>query len=375
MDSEFFSLDTQSHPSVLMLQGQWTVQKAGELTNALKPLKNKLPDNVQINPSKLDKLDTEGAWILINWMDSLKKNIQINEADFQPKQALIYKRVLAVGKIVIPLPPAKPPLFIGIINHIGQGTISIIQQLYLLCCFMGQSSVAFIKTVFHPKTWRLPELARHIEETGFNAIPIIAMMGFLISVVLAYQGAFQLRKFGAEIFTVDLVAISVLREMGVLITAIMVAGRSGSAFAAEIGVMKVNEEIDALRTLGLSPITILVLPRMMALIITLPLLTFLSDIMGLLGGAILMHFSMDLTFSQYASRVHEAIVFSTFAVGMLKAPVFAAIIALVGCLRGMQVTTSAESVGQMTTKAVVESIVLVIIFDALFSILFTKLNI
>ena len=206
-------------------------------------------------------------------------------------------------------------------------------------------------------------------------MPIVCLLSFLIGVVLAFQGADQLRRFGAEIFTVNLLTLSVLREIGVLMTAIMLAGRSGSAFTAQIGTMQVNEEVDALRTLGLDPVEVLVIPRILALLISLPILTFLSDVMGILGGALMAVAVLDLTLSQFLRQLEEAITLTHFLVGMVKAPFFAYIIGIVGCYEGLRVSGSAESVGRMTTKSVVESIFLVIIADALFSILFSVLKI
>jgi phospholipid/cholesterol/gamma-HCH transport system permease protein len=369
MDSNFFSVSQQT----LTLKGDWTLKNANELTHELKEFQPS--KELTINPSELNKLDTVGAWLLLDWIDKAKQKITVEISKFDPNHILIFNRIKAIGPISIPAKPRKKAWHERFIESIGKGVTLFVKQSYQMLNFLGGVSISFVKTAVNPRTWRFAELARHIQETGFNAIPIVGMMGFLISIVIAYQGVFQLRKFGAEIFTIDLVAIAVLREMGVLITAIMVAGRSGSAFAAEIGVMKVNEELDALRTLGLSPITLLVLPRMMALIITLPLLTFLADMMGLIGAALLLMYLIGISFAGFADRVQEAIVFSTFATGLLKAPVFAGIIALVGCLSGMQVTNSAESVGKMTTKAVVKSIALVIVGDAIFSIYFTWLNI
>jgi len=194
-------------------------------------------------------------------------------------------------------------------------------------------------------------------------------------VVIAYQGAEQLRQFNAQFLTVNMVGISVLREMGILLTAIVVAGRSGSAFTAQIGTMQVSEEVDALRTMGLDPMEVLALPRIAALVITLPILTFFADIMGLLGGGFMCVLLIDMTFGQYVGRLNDVVTETHFWVGMVKAPVFAILIALVGCFEGLRVTGSAESVGKMTTRAVVEGIFLVIIFDALFSILFSILSI
>jgi phospholipid/cholesterol/gamma-HCH transport system permease protein len=227
------------------------------------------------------------------------------------------------------------------------------------------------------KPWRLrlTSTVRHLEETGLNALPIVGLISLLVGLVLAYQGVDQLRPFGAEIFMVNLVGIAALREMGILLTAIVVAGRSGSAFTAEIGTMKVNEEVDALSTLGLDPIEVLVLPRLIALTITLPLLTFFADVMALVGGALGGMLLIDLTIPQFLEQLSVAVTPTMFWVGMVKAPVFAFVIAMVGCFEGLRVAGSAESVGRLTTKSVVESIFLVIVLDALFSILFSIIGV
>jgi phospholipid/cholesterol/gamma-HCH transport system permease protein len=215
----------------------------------------------------------------------------------------------------------------------------------------------------------------HMQKTGLDALPIVGLLSFLIGVVMAYQGADQLQRFGAEIFTVNLVGIAVLRELGILLTAIIVAGRSGSAFTAQIGTMKVNEEVDALRTIGLDPMEVLVLPRILALVLVLPLLTFYADIMGLMGGALMAALTLDITVVQFIERLRVAVTVDTFFVGLVKAPVFAFIIAMVGCFEGLQVTSSAESVGTRTTRSVVEAIFLVIVLDALFSIFFSYIGV
>jgi phospholipid/cholesterol/gamma-HCH transport system permease protein len=222
---------------------------------------------------------------------------------------------------------------------------------------------------------RLPSIARHIYETGIQAIPIVSLIAFLISVIVAYLGAQQLRQFGAEIFTVDLVAISVLREMGVLLTSIIVAGRSGSAFAAEIGVMKLNEEVDALDAIGVEPTEVLVVPRVLGLMIAMPLLTIVADAVGLAGGGLLCYWLLDIPIPQYLARMQESIAPTTFWVGIIKAPVFAVLIALAGVYRGMQVRDSSRELGRLTTVAVVQAIFLVILADALFAIVFLELGI
>ena len=212
-------------------------------------------------------------------------------------------------------------------------------------------------------------------DTGIAAIPIVALIGFLIAVILAYMGAQQLRKFGADIFVVDLVTVGVLRELGVLLTAIIVAGRSGSAFAAEIGAMQLNEEVDALRAIGVNPIDVLVVPRVLGLVIALPLLTIIADVIGLAGGALLCRFLLDMPLTQFLNRANEAIASTTFWVGLVKAPVFALLIAIAGTWCGMRVRGSSRRLGCYTTLAVVEAIFLVILADALFAVLFMKMDI
>ncbi|MGH6718260.1 MAG: MlaE family ABC transporter permease, partial [Alphaproteobacteria bacterium] len=230
------------------------------------------------------------------------------------------------------------------------------------------------RTAVRPARLRFISLVNHMEHVGLNAMPIVGLLSFLIGVVLAYQGADQLRRFGAELFTVNLLGVSVLRELGVLIASIIIAGRSGSAFTAQIGTMKVNQEVDALLALGLDPIEILVLPRAFALILTLPLIVFYANLMGLAGGALMSLFVLDLSLGQFVRQLNEAVTTTTFWVGMVKAPVFAFIIALVGCYCGLKVKGNAESVGRMTTQSVVEAIFLVIVTDAAFSILFSYLG-
>ena len=241
--------------------------------------------------------------------------------------------------------------------------------------FIGAVIVTLGRTVANPRRFRMIPFVHHMEKSGFDALPLVCLLTFLIGAVVAQQGAVQLRQFGAEVFTVNLIAIIFLREVGLLLTAIIVAGRSGSAFTAEIGSMKMREEIDAMRTLGLDPMEMLVLPRVAALTVTLPLLTFIADIMGLIGGGFVVFFMLDMSPGVYISRVQDAVDFWTFGVGLVKAPFMASVIALVGCRAGLAVTGSAESVGAMTTSSVVRSIFLVIILDALFAMFFTAVGI
>lgn len=240
--------------------------------------------------------------------------------------------------------------------------------------FGGRALLTATGAWTHRRRLRLPSVVRHAYETGVQAIPVVAVIAFLISVISAYIGAQQLRPFGAEIFTVDLVAIGVLRELGVLLTAIMVAGRTGSAYAAELGVMKLNDEVDALESLGLDPFEVLVLPRVLGLVIAMPLLTIVADAMGLAGGAMLTHLLLDLPREQFLLRLDSAVGDTTFWAGLIKAPVFGALIALTGTMRGLQVRESSRELGRLTTVAVVQSIFLVIFADALFAIFFLEID-
>src|ERR1700680_368741 len=240
--------------------------------------------------------------------------------------------------------------------------------------FFGRIVSVLQEAFSRPRALRPSSLVRHIYETGITAIPIVSLIAFLISVIVAYLGSQQLARFGANIFVVDLVTISVLREMGVLLTAIIVAGRSGSAFAAEIGEMQLNEEIDALRAMGMNPVEMLVVPRLLALVIALPLLTVIADAMGLAGGGLLSLLNLHIPLQQFISRLRDSLSPTTFWAGLIKAPVFAVLIAMVGTYRGMQVRDSARELGRLTTVAVVQSIFLVILADALFAVLFVQIE-
>ena len=236
-------------------------------------------------------------------------------------------------------------------------------------------SARLVATVLDPRRFRLISTARHIHEVGIKAIAIVALMAFMVALVLGFQGQNQLAQFGAQIYTIDLVSISVLREMGGLLTAILVAGRSGSAFAAEIGVMQLNEEVDAMKTMGIDPYETLIIPRMTALLICLPLLTFIADIAGLLGTYLLATVVLDIPGNLALERFLALQPMDHFMVGMIKAPFFALVIGMIGTYRGYYVESSADAVGRNTTNAVVESIFLVIAVDAIFSMIFTKLGI
>jgi phospholipid/cholesterol/gamma-HCH transport system permease protein len=316
----------------------------------------------------LASLDTPGALFLRALADS---GIELTGIRSEHRSLLDLVRRLETA----PLPErAALPRWRQLLIELGRGGEFAVRDAFDVIAFLGRATSALGRTLVHPRTLRLPSLSRQVAETGIAALPIIALMAVMISVVIGYQGVAQLRPYGGEDFTVNLVAVSVLREMGVLITAIMVAGRSGSAFTAEIGVMKAREEVDALEVMGLDPLELLVVPRLLGLVLTLPLLAFFSDVMGLAGGALIAHSELGLSPAQYLERVRHAVDGSDLFVGIVKAPVFAFVIAVVGCMHGLRVGGSAESVGRETTRAVVKSIFLVIVLDALFSVLFDKLR-
>jgi phospholipid/cholesterol/gamma-HCH transport system permease protein len=357
--------------SGFLLKGRWTIEYISSVEEAVQKLSSQSPPPQFLDGRELEIMDMTAAWLLhkkINEYRNLGIVLELRNLDTGHFQIFD-----ALPKTTSPEPLHENDL-IDHLARLGRSVVSLRIDTISSLDFLGRSFLALLHGLLHPRQLRIRSIAHHLYATGVQAIPIVALIALLISIVLAYQGATQLQRFGAQIYTIDLVAISVLREMGVLLTSIIVAGRSGSAFAAEIGFMKSNEEVDALNTMGLDPYAILVVPRFLALIIGLPLLTLLADLTGLAGAALLSVATLDVSLLQYLERVKDTVQMHTFWVGIAKAPVFAAIIALIGTYRGMQATGSSESVGRLTTQAVVQSIFLVIAADALFSIIFSKLG-
>ena len=260
------------------------------------------------------------------------------------------------------------------LRGLGRSSVAVFELALALLSFVRELALVLAASVLHPSRWRWREVLFNIRSAGFDALPIVGLLSFLLGGVVAYQGADQLRQYGANIFVADLVGVSMLREFAPLITAIIIAGRSGSAYAAQIGTMAVTEEIDALRTLGIAPLELLVLPKVIALIIALPLLTVFADALGVFGGMLMARLQLGVSFAEFLDRFVKAVSMTTYFVGLAKAPVFAAIIAIVGCFQGLRTRGGADSVGRQTTRAVVQSIFLVIIADALFSVAFSALG-
>lgn len=380
-------LQTERDGTVLRLRltGDWTLAHASTLLPRLAGLATAGlagrhvaeggERKAVLDTDALTRLDTAGAILLVRLHRQLAdQGFEIDWPQARREHRALFDYVAGSGDAITVWPQTGSGL-LGIVEYLGWQTLFFVREARRFIAFIGQVTETAVLIAVRPGRMRFTSMVHHMEETGLKAIPIVGLLSFLIGMVMAYQGASQLQKFGAEIFVVDLIGISVLRELGVLLTAILIAGRSGSAFTAQIGTMKVNEEIAAMRTLGLDPVVVLVLPRLFALTLTLPVLTFFADLMGLCGGALMAWNTLGIDPVLFFNRLNEVIVPRTFVIGMVKAPVFASLIALVGCYEGLRVKRDAESVGRLTTRSVVQSIFLVILFDALFSILFNILKV
>lgn len=354
----------------LRLSGAWRLENIEAIEAALAALPAAGGERVRVDCSALEGLDLSGAWLLRRRLAAAR----IELVGPVPAEFEFLEEMLAHEPEQPQPESAGWPFVQDALAWIGRGSVRQALQTRDALAFFGRIVVTALKSLRSARRLRVPSVTRHVYETGIQAIPIVALIAFLISVIVAYLGAQQLKQFGAEIFTVDLVAIAVLREMGVLLTAIIVAGRSGSAFAAEIGVMRLNDEVDALRSIGIDHFEVLVLPRLLGLLISLPLLTIVADAFGLAGGALLSSWLLDISLSQFIPRVQDALAPTTFWAGLIKAPVFALLIALVGTYRGMQVRDSSRELGRLTTVAVVQSIFLVIFADAVFAVVYVELD-
>lgn len=370
-DQSYFDISTDDGRATIALRGEWTVHTVAGIASAVKKRKPKKGARVVVDGSGLKAFDTSGAWYL---RELEQESAEMEFRNFRDNHKRIYDLVSSLD-YETPPPPRGAGFIRGALVTLGEWGVEMKGEAVRFITFFGALCAAAGTVIVKPWRFRLRSTVYHLNEVALRAVPIVALMAFLTAIVLGYQGAYQLRQFGATIFTVDLVTISILREMGVLLTAIMVAGRSGSAFAAQLGVMKLNEEIDAMRTMGFSPFELLVLPRVLAIIIAMPLLTVVADFVGIMGTYIVSIVFLDMSFTQFIERVRYATYETTFWVGIIKSPFFGLIVGMIGCMQGMQVRSSAEEVGSRTTRSVVQAIFLVLLADALFSILFTELGI
>ncbi|MGI0153979.1 MlaE family ABC transporter permease [Pseudidiomarina sp. WS423] len=365
---------------ILSLRGQWTVDQYPQLLRAmLLFFRAKNADSAkqqplqQLETSELESIDSSGASLLHYFFDhdQLTEAIQAN-ANLSPQQQALLLTVSA--SLTKDAPPQPRPYRLGDgIATLGEQVIRQIKHSNSLFGFIGLTLFTFISVLLRPWRWRVTSLVYHMQHSGVHAVPIIALLTFLVGAVVAFLGATVLQDFGATIYTVDLVAYGFMRELAVLLTAILLAGRTASAYTAQIGSMKVNQEIDAMRVQGLNPIELLVIPRLIALLIMLPILTFVAMIFGILGGASVALFALDISSTQFLYIIQE-IPAKHFWVGMSKAPIFAAVIAIIGCLEGFKVGKSATSVGIHTTSSVVQTIFIVILFDALAALFFMEMG-
>jgi len=360
----------------LTATGAWTAERAAELEKIVDETADRYAAAraIDIDLEKLERLDTFGAWLIERLsrsfaaQGSTTRIVGLSEADRG-----LMDEVRLTNRAAVTATDRLNPL-LGMLDAIGRATAEIGQSLVLLAHLFGALTRVALGTVAHPARLRLTSMVHHLERVGWRAVPIVTLSTFLIGAIIAQQGIFHFRTFGAEVYVVDMVGILVLREVGVLIVCVMVAGRSGSAYTAELGSMKMREEIDALRTMGFDPVEVLVLPRIVALIIAVPLLTFLGAMAALYGAGLTCWLYGGMDPEIFLSRLREAISVDTFSVGMIKAPFMALTIGLVACVEGFEVEGSAASLGQKTTASVVKSIFLVIVLDGIFAMFFAAIG-
>jgi phospholipid/cholesterol/gamma-HCH transport system permease protein len=361
---------------VLAAAGRWVSAKANEIETLLDVIYRKgfKVDQLEINLAQLERLDTVGAW-LIERLRRTASDAKINAeiVGLDPRYKILLDEV-AISNKEPPHPHPNKGALQDTFEHVGMAVASTADDFVAIVRFLGLVVISSLHVILHPTRMRFTSMVHHLDLVGFRAVPIIVLINFLIGAILAQQGIFHFRKFGAETFVVDMVGILVLREVGVLIVSIMIAGRSGSAYTAELGSMKMREEIDALRVMGFEPVEVLILPRLTALVIALPLLTFIGSMAALFGGGLVCWLYGGFAPEVFLDRLQDAITMDTFKVGMIKAPFMAMIIGLVACVEGMRVEGSAESLGDHTTMSVVKAIFLVIVLDGMFAMFFAAIG-
>lgn len=361
----------------LAAAGSWTAEHA----RALEPLVddatrgNASVRRIVVDVTRIERLDTYGAWLIERTLRIwTSRGVETEIVGLSDSYGHLFKKVRAgAGKLTPPV--RRGNSITATLESVGRTMMLVVADILLFTQMAGSMIVAFLRIVIHPTKFRLTSMVNHLERVGWHAVPIVLLITFLIGSILAQQGIFHFRTFGADIYVVDMVGVLVLREVGVLIVCIMVAGRSGSAYTAELGSMKMREEVDALRTMGFDPVEVLILPRIFALVIAVPILTFLGSMAALYGGGIVAWLYGGIDPQTFLSRLHDSISVKSFAVGMIKAPFMAIVIGLVACVEGLQVKGSAESLGAKTTDSVVKSIFLVIVLDGAFAIFFASIGV
>ncbi|MEL6365685.1 MAG: ABC transporter permease [Pseudomonadota bacterium] len=375
-DARFEVDETATGDMRLSVFGDWVLASVGKIDAGLRDVAERSLDRQMIiDLAGVERIDTAGAFVLQRTMQACGGRTDVSQFQNIPAGAdLLLSRV---GRSMSPcdIEPRPVNAFVLMLNRLGMGAEDAYLNAARFFTFVSLVFGALGRLALDPRRLRVVSTVHHMEEAGLNAVPIVGLMSFMIGAVVAFMGARILSQFGAEVLTVELVGIAVLREFAVLLTAILIAGRSGSAFTAAIGSMKLREEIDAMRTLGLDPNEVLILPRVLALVTMTPLLVFVAMLLGLTGGLLVIWFALDVSPSLFLSRTQDVVVLSHFWVGIIKAPVFAFAIAVIGCHQGFLVSGSAESLGQRTTLAVVQSIFTVILLDAVFAMIFLELGV
>ncbi|AWW73901.1 ABC transporter permease [Erythrobacter sp. KY5] len=364
--AQFTLHDEEGGGTTLALSGRLLVSTIGKVEREL----SRLGDEIgRVDVSEVEEMDTVGAWVVCRFAGH--RSAEITGATPSAKRLL---EAVEAASSDVEITPDRTPVWERVPLAMGEKVYAARSGIYGVVGFFGQILIGFGSLLRHPSTFPLKATVRQMEMVGVAALPIIGLMSFLIGIVIAQQGAVQLAQFGAETLTVNLVGRITLRELGVLMTAIMVAGRSGSAFAAQIGTMKLTEEVDAMRTIGISPIERLVIPRILACTFMMVVLGFYASIVGIIGGAVVGHLSLGIPFFTFLERIQEVVPLHDVWVGLVKAPVFGLIVALAGCYHGMQVKGDSEQVGIRTTMAVVSAIFAVIVLDAFFAVFFTEIG-
>jgi phospholipid/cholesterol/gamma-HCH transport system permease protein len=329
---------------------------------------------LSINMAGVRELDTLGAWLLERLVrGSAGHKVEVRFVSLPERYRGLFDQIGRVNRSPVETPPAKNK-FLAVLEQIGEWTLALNIEFKTFLEMLAATSFALARVAMRPRTFRIISAVHHLYRVCWQAIPIMFMITFLIGCIIAQQGIFHFRKFGADAYVVDMVGILVLREIGVLIVSIMVAGRSGSAYTAELGSMKMREEIDALRMMGFDPVEVLILPRVIALVIALPILAFLGAMAALFGGGLVAWLYGGMAPEIYITRLQEAVSVTHFKIGMIKAPFMALVIGLVACSEGLRVKGSAESLGLQTTNSVVKSIFLVIVLDGIFAIFFASIG-
>ena len=361
-----FSVEEGDGRARMVLRGPLLISSIGALDKKLRDYDGEVS---AIDLGGTDEIDTVGAWTVLRF--ARQKDAEIAGASDKARRLL---DAVEAAESSADIEPPRTRLTLRVPERTGELVVEFGHGVRRMIGFTGQLLVAMGGTIAHPSRFRMKAFVRQLELTAVTALPIVGLMSFLIGIVVAQQGAAQLRQFGAEIYTINLTGRLTLRELGVLMTAIMVAGRSGSAFAAQLGTMKLTEEIDAMRTIGVSPMEALVIPRVLALVLMMPLLGFYASVIAIIGGAFVADLTLGIPFLTFLERIKEVVPLHDVWVGTIKAPVFGLIVALTGCYQGLQVKGNSEEGGLRTTMAVVQAIFMVIVLDAFFAVFFTEVG-